>query len=98
MTFIFVDPPGVESVGTNTAVLATNTNTAGTQAGAAPAMPPGLDTQSATNVAAVNTYTTQATAQLSAAGIEQNNRSNAILISALGYTNTDTQNATGLSV
>lgn len=98
MTFIFVDPRGVESVGTNTAVLATNTTTAGTQAGASVAVPPGLDPQSAANVAAVNQYTTHATAQLSAAGIEQNNRSDAILISALGYTQTDSQNATGLSV
>jgi hypothetical protein len=98
MTFIFVDPPGVESVGTNTAALATDTASAGAQASASPAMPPGLDLQSAANATAVNQYTTHATAQLNAAGVLQNSRAEAILISAMGYAQTDMQNAAGLSV
>jgi hypothetical protein len=98
MTFIFIDPPSVESVGTNTAALATDTATAGAQASSLQALPPGLDPQSSVNVAVVNQYISQATAQLTASGVLQNNRSDAILLSAMGYTQTDVQNATGLSV
>jgi hypothetical protein len=98
MTFIFVDPPVVGSVGTNTTVLAADTTTAGAQASMSKAMPPGLDAQSVANAAAVNTYTTHATAQLNAAGVLQNSRGEAVLISSMAYAQTDTQNGAGLSV
>lgn len=98
MTFIFVDPPVVGSVGTNTTALGADTATAGAQVSTSKAMPPGLDPQSAAIATAVNKYTTEATTQLNAAGVLQNNRGEAILVSAAGYTQTDAQNAVGLSV
>lgn len=98
MTFIFVDTPVVGSVGTNTTALGADTATAGAQASASPALPPGLDHQSIANAAAVNKYTTEVTAQLNAAGVLQTNRGEAILLSATGYTQTDAQNAARLIV
>ncbi|MBO0882492.1 MAG: PE domain-containing protein [Mycobacterium sp.] len=98
MTFIFVDPPVVGSVGTNTTALGADTATAGAQASMSKAVPPGLDPQSAANAAAINTYTTHATTQLNAAGVLQNNRGEAILVSATAYPERDSMNATGLTV
>jgi hypothetical protein len=98
MTFIFVDPPSVASVGTNTTMLGAETAAAGAQACASVAVPPGLDPQSAANATAVNTYTTHATTQLNAAGVLQNNRGESIVNSETGYTQTDAQNAAGLSI